>query len=116
MIKWSGYARSSLKRAFKLLPAILLIAAILVGVMGVGMLAVSQLAAPILSGVFGLCFGLLCAPVYIFTGGIGLAVSWWVSGIPYDLLHCVGNFGMALILFVPLRKLLESLYHKLITP
>lgn len=35
MIKWSGYARSSLKRAFKLLPAILVIAAILVGVMGV---------------------------------------------------------------------------------
>ena len=66
-----------------------------------------------LSGVFGLCFGLLCAPVYVFSGGIGFAVSWWVSGIPYDLLHCGGNFVMALILFVPLRKLLEKLYRKL---
>ena len=69
-----------------------------------------------LSGVFGLCFGLLCAPVYIFTGGIGLAIGWWTSGIPYDLLHCVGNFAMALILFIPLRKLLEKLYHKLQNP
>ena len=75
----------------------------------------SPLAWAMLSGVFGLCFGLLCAPVYIFTGGIGLAIGWWTSGIPYDLLHCVGNFAMALILFVPLRKLLEKLYHKLQT-
>ncbi len=35
MIRWSSYARSFLKRAFKLLPAILLIAAILVSAMGV---------------------------------------------------------------------------------
>ena len=68
-----------------------------------------------LSGVFGLCFGLLCAPVYLFTGGIGFAVSWWTAGIPYDLLHCAGNFVMALLLFVPLRKLLDKLYRKLQT-
>ena len=67
----------------------------------------------ILSGVFGLCFGILCAPVYLFSGGIGLAVSWWVSGILYDVMHCIGNFAMALILFVPLRKLLDKLYIKL---
>ena len=48
--------------------------------------------------------------------GIGLAIGWWTSGIPYDLLHCAGNFAMALILFVPLRKLLQKLYHKLQTP
>lgn len=67
----------------------------------------------LLSGCFGLFFGLLCAPVYIFTGGIGFAVSWWVSGIPYDLLHCAGNFVIALVLFVPIRKLLEQLYAKI---
>lgn len=70
----------------------------------------SPLSWALLSGVFGLLFGALCAPVYLFTGGVGLAVSWWVSGIPFDLLHCAGNFVMALLLFMPLRRLLEKLY------
>ncbi len=68
----------------------------------------------ILSGCFGLLFGLLCTPVYFFTGGLEFAVSWWVSGIPYDLLHCVGNFVIALVLFVPLRNLFSRLYGRLI--
>ena len=66
----------------------------------------------LLSGVFGLLFGALCAPVYLVSGGLSFAVSWWVSGIPFDLMHCAGNFVMALLLFMPLRRLLERLYHK----
>lgn len=69
----------------------------------------------LLSGTFGLLFGLLCAPVYLFTGGPAFAVSWWISGIPYDLLHCAGNFVIALVLFVPLRKLMAQLYVKLLS-
>lgn len=71
------------------------------------------LAWALLSGVFGLLFGALCAPVYLFSGGVGFAVSWWISGIPFDLLHCAGNFLMALVLFVPMKKLLQKLYWKL---
>ena len=63
----------------------------------------------LLSGTFGLLFGLLCAPVYAATGGFAFAVSWWISGIPYDLLHCAGNFVMAMVLFVPLRTLMEKM-------
>ena len=62
-----------------------------------------------LSGAFGLCFGLLCSPVYWATGGWAFALSWWISGIPYDLLHCVGNFFITLTLFRPCRKVLERL-------
>ena len=72
----------------------------------------SPLAWALLAGSFGLLFGALCAPVYVFSGGVGFAVSWWVSGIPFDLLHCAGNFVMALVLFLPLKKLLERLYQK----
>ena len=72
-----------------------------------------SLAWAILGAVFGLLFGALCAPVYLFSGGLAYAVSWWISGIPYDLAHCAGNFVMALLLFVPLRKLLETLYAKM---
>ena len=67
----------------------------------------------VLGAVFGLLFGALCAPVYLFSGGLGYAVSWWVSGIPYDLLHCGGNFVMALLLFAPLRNLLTKLYARM---
>lgn len=72
----------------------------------------SPLAWALLAGSFGLLFGALCAPVYVFSGGVGFAVSWWVNGIPFDLLHCAGNFVMALVLFLPLKKLLERLYQK----
>ena len=68
----------------------------------------------IVAAVFGLFFGLLCAPVYLFTGGLAFAVNWWLSGIPFDLLHCVGNFVIVLLLFAPLRKLLGNLYRKYI--
>lgn len=74
----------------------------------------SPLSWAVLSGVFGLLFGALCAPVYLFSGGLEFAVSWWISGIPFDLLHCAGNFAMALVLFVPLRKLLERLYQRVL--
>ena len=66
----------------------------------------------LLSGGFGLAFGLLCAPVDFFLGDIGYVVSKWVSGIPFDLMHCAGNFVMALLLFKPLKKLTQKLYVK----
>lgn len=68
----------------------------------------------VVSGAFGLLFGALCAPVYLFSGGFHFALSWWLSGIPFDLLHCAGNFVLTLLLFAPLRKLLASLYHRYI--
>ena len=67
----------------------------------------------LLSGVYGLCFGALCGIVDIFIGGFGYAAAKWVSGIPFDLLHCGGNFAIALILWKPLRNLLEKLQSKI---
>ena len=66
----------------------------------------------LLSGVFGLCFGLLCAPVDFLLGDIGYVFSKWISGIPFDVMHCAGNFVIALLLFKPLRNLTEKLYRK----
>ena len=66
----------------------------------------------VLSGCFGLLFGALCAPVDAFIGGFSYAISKWVSGIPFDLMHCAGNFTIALLLFSPMRKLIEQLYQK----
>ena len=70
------------------------------------------LAWALLGGVFGLFFGAFCAPVDVVIGGWSYAVSKWISGIPFDALHCGGNFVLALIMYKPLRKLLEKLYAK----
>lgn len=73
----------------------------------------NPLAWAMLSGVFGLFFGLLCAPVDMFIGGFSYAVAKWVSGIGFDLLHCAGNFIIALVLFAPLRKIMTGLYQRI---
>lgn len=64
------------------------------------------------SGCFGLLFGALCAPVYWVIGGWAAAVSWWMAGIPMDLLHGAGNFVIALVLFQPLRRVLTALTER----
>ena len=71
------------------------------------------LAWALLSAVYGLMFGALCGIVDIFVGGFGYAAAKWVSGIPFDLLHCGGNFVIALIMFRPLRNALEKLYGRM---
>ena len=67
----------------------------------------------LLSAVFGLAFGALCGIVDVFIGGFGYAAAKWVSGIPFDLLHCGGNFAMALVLWKPLRILLDKLKNRI---
>ena len=69
----------------------------------------SPLGWAVLSGAFGLCFGALCALSYWVSGGWAFALTWWLSGIPFDLLHCAGNFVMALALFRPCKTVLTRL-------
>lgn len=63
----------------------------------------------VLSGLFGLFFGALCAIPYLFISGPHGAFAWWVAGIPFDIVHCVSNFFICLILFTPMKKLLKKL-------
>lgn len=71
----------------------------------------------ILSGAFGLFFGALCAVPYFFLGagggagvaaGIRTALAWWVAGIPWDIVHCAGNFALMLVLYQPVRRVMEA--------
>lgn len=62
----------------------------------------------VLSGAFGLGFGALCAIPYLFIGGPVMMASWWVSGIPFDLIHAGGNFVLCLVLFRPILRVLEK--------
>lgn len=62
----------------------------------------------VLSGVFGLMFGALCSIPYFIGGGFAAGVAWWIAGIPYDILHCVANFIICIILFVPLKGIIKK--------
>ena len=71
-----------------------------------------------LSGIFGLSFGVLCAIPYVFTGtdlksGLAAAFGWWVSGIPWDITHCAGNFVLMMLLYKPLGKAMEELKKRI---
>lgn len=66
----------------------------------------------IILAIYGLIFGALCSIVYFFAGGISGAISWWIAGIPYDIVHCFGNFSVTLVLYKPLSKILIKLKNK----
>lgn len=72
----------------------------------------SPLGWAIVNAAFGLMFGALTAITNLFISGIGGMVSYWVAGIPFDLLHCAGNFATALVLYKPLTLLLRRLLPK----
>lgn len=63
----------------------------------------------VIAGAHGLLFGAMTAIPYLFIGGWQAAVSYWISGIPFDLLHCAGNFVVTLVLLNPLLKLTRKL-------
>ena len=56
------------------------------------------------AAIHGLLFGLLYALAYYFVGGFEMVLAKWISGIPFDLAHCAGNFVLTLLLFEPLYK------------
>jgi hypothetical protein len=71
----------------------------------------------LLSGFFGLAFGLLCTPaqVIFFTKpdtiqkALKAGFTWWVAGIPFDIAHCIGNFSLMLVLYHPIRIAIKKL-------
>ncbi len=63
------------------------------------------------SGFFGLFFGVLCSVPYFITGGVSLGLSWIASGLLMDVIHGVGNFLVALLLFQPLYTAFGKVYR-----
>ncbi len=59
----------------------------------------------IVSGMFGLVFGALFAVAYIPVD-IAYALTYWISGLPFDVWHAVWNFVLMLVLGKPLYTVL----------
>ena len=66
----------------------------------------------LLSAIFGLLFGTFCSIPYFITGGFAGGIGYIIQGFVYDLLHCVGNFFITLLLFSPLKNVLEKTVKK----
>ncbi|XMB86910.1 hypothetical protein RJG79_03685 [Mycoplasmatota bacterium WC44] len=66
----------------------------------------------ILSGLFGLSFGLLFAIYTAPLTKINILV-YWVNGITFDIFHMVGNFTIMILLFEPVKEVLESQVKKM---
>ena len=52
-------------------------------------------------GFFWLIFGALFAIMYL-PMGFSAAISYWINGLIFDLVHCVSNFVIGLWIFNPL--------------
>ena len=67
----------------------------------------------LLGGFHGICYGILYAPAqaFFFKYDLQMTITWILSGVPFDLLHSVGNFA-ACVLVYPLVKLLLRLERK----
>lgn len=67
-----------------------------------------------IAGMFGLFFGFFGAVPYIVTSGIYSAFAWWIAGIPWDIVHGIGNFAIMLILYHPIRQIMNRVNNILI--
>lgn len=62
----------------------------------------------LIAGVFGLCFGFFFAITESFFYGVTYGISYWISGLSFDIVHGVSNFILTLVLFKPLYKVFST--------
>ena len=70
----------------------------------------------ILAGLYGLLYGLFCSIPYIFIGtidanlatGLRTAFTWWIAGIPWDIVHGISNFVIMLVLYHPITSVMNK--------
>lgn len=69
----------------------------------------SEYAYATIGAVFGYAFGFFFAIIESFFYGLAYGWTYWLSGIPFDLMHGTSNFIIVLILFKPIVSLLHRL-------
>lgn len=67
---------------------------------------------PLLCALHGIAFGILYAPAQAIMYGFSLeqTLVWIAAGLPYDLLHAIGNFAVG-FLILPISDILSKLYR-----
>lgn len=62
----------------------------------------------ILAGIFGLSFGLFFSVTESIFYGIGYGITYWIRGLLFDIIHGFSNFILVLILFKPIKSVIEK--------
>lgn len=62
----------------------------------------------VLGGIYGLIFGSLCSIPYFISGGMNMGIVYIISGLKFDVLHCIGNLILIILLYTPLTKALDK--------
>lgn len=69
----------------------------------------------IVCGLHGLLFGILYAPMQALMFGLSFEgmIAWIIAGLPFDVIHGVGNLvaGLLIVPMVTLLKKLEGMYQ-----
>ena len=68
----------------------------------------SRILYTLISGIFGLLFGILCAIPYFFIGGITFTLTYIAKGLVFDIVHGIGNFVITFLLYRPVTNALEK--------
>lgn len=68
----------------------------------------------VIAGLFGLFFGFFGSFPYIVTSGLHAAFAWWVQGIPWDITHAIANCTLMLVLYKPIRQIMNRVNNMLI--
>jgi energy-coupling factor transport system substrate-specific component len=65
---------------------------------------------PIICFLHGIAFGILYAPGQALMYGFGFkqTVAWIIYGLPYDVIHGLGNIGLGMLV-LPLSELMKKL-------
>ena len=66
----------------------------------------------VIAGIFGLLFGLFFAAIESIFYSYAYGLSYWLRGIPFDIVHGISNFIIVLILFKPLTNVITEQYNK----
>lgn len=76
-----------------------------------GYLVENYLRLSLYSGTFGFLFGAFYAFSYVFIGDFNLAIGYWVEGIPFDLIHMIGNYYIMLFVGKTLYNIIVRLNY-----
>ncbi len=68
---------------------------------------------PTVCALHGLSFGILYAPgeAALFGLNFSQTVAWVLAGLPWDLVHMIGNFALGLLIFPLTNTLKRALSH-----
>ena len=72
--------------------------------------AIAAVVYPIVCSLHGLFFGALYAPVYaiMYHFSFEQTIAWISAGLAFDIIHCIGNFAVGLLI-LPLSEVLKRL-------